>query len=119
MGDADHDRVTGRLSDAATASRIAAAVTVAATVPATSESKRSRAGPPDATQKTTSPSNSENTGSTARATPPLAMRAIRVHDALSSAASVITHTSVVLRSSKPVHSGGRSMAAIAADVEVI
>src|SRR3954471_22081790 len=71
---------------------------------------------PDYTQNTTSPSTSENTGSTARATPPLAIRATRAHAALSSAASVITQTSVVLRSSSRDQSGGPSIAAIMAAV---
>ena len=56
---------------------------------------------PEARQKTTSPSTSEKTGSTARATPALAIRATRVQAGLSSGASVITQTSVVLRSSRP------------------
>ena len=52
-------------------------------------------------QKATSPSTSENTGSTARATPADAIRATREQAGLSSGASVITQTSVVLRSSSP------------------
>src|SRR4051812_50148361 len=76
--------------------------------------KRSVAPPPEERQNTTSPSTSEKTGSTARATPPLAIRATRAQAALSSVASVITQTSVVFRSSRRVQSGGPSLAAIGA-----
>ena len=79
--------------------------------------KRSVAPLPDERQKTTSPSTSEWTGSTARATPPLAILATRAQAALSSAASVITQTSVVLRSSSFVQSGGPSIAAISSAVD--
>ena len=74
-------------------------------------------GWPEARQKATSPSTSENTGSTARATPALAIRATRVQAGLSSGASVITQTRVVLRSSSRVQSGSSVIAAIAAAVE--
>src|SRR5919197_6284951 len=107
----------GADEDWRTASRIAAAVTVAASVPTAIGPKRSLGPLPDERQKTTSPSTSENTGSTARATPPLAIRATRAHAALSSGALVITHTSVVFRSSIGAHSGGRFIAAIIAAVE--
>src|SRR6266508_2910036 len=63
-------------------SRIAAAVTVAAMVPIEIGAKRSVAPLPDERQKTTSPSTSEWTGSTARATPPLAILATRAQAAL-------------------------------------
>src|ERR671910_2601332 len=104
----------GRSSIQITESRIAAAVIVAASVPTTIEVKRSVLAPasPEARQKATSPSASENTGSTARAPPPLAIRATREQAGLSSAASVITQTSVVLRSSTFVQSGISSIVAI-------
>ena len=69
-------------------------------------------------QKATSPSTSENTGSTARATPALAIRATRVQAGLSNAASVITQIRVVLRSSSRLQSGGRSSSVIARAVEL-
>ncbi len=86
-------------------------------VPIAIGAKRSVAPLPDERQKVTSPSTSEWTGSTARATPPLAILATRAQAALSSAASVITQTSVVLRSSSFVQSGGPSIAAISPAVE--
>ena len=46
------------------------------------EAVRRPASSPEARQKTTSPSTSENTGSTARATPPLAIRATRAQAGL-------------------------------------
>ena len=87
---------------------LAAAVTVAAAVPTAIETKRSVAAgrSPDARQKTTSPSTLEKTGSTARATPPLAIRATRVQPGRSRGASVITQTRVVFRSSTRSQSGG-------------
>ena len=97
-----------------TESRIAAAVTVAASGPDRERGepvRRARRARPEARQKATSPSTSENTGSTARATPPLAIRATRVQAGLSSGASVITQTSVVLRSSTRVQSGASVIAA--------
>src|SRR5436190_6424782 len=101
----------------ATASRTAAAVIVAAIVPIEIGPKRPVSPAPDARQNATSPSTSEWTGSTARATPPLAIRATREQAALSSAASVITQASVVFRSSSRDQSGGPSIAATRAAVE--
>src|SRR5919204_215849 len=106
-------------SPAVTASRIAAAVTVAAMVPIAIEVKRSAEPVPDERQKATSPSTSEWTGFTARATPALAILATRAQPALSSDASVITQTSDELRSSSRVQSGGASIAAISSAVERI
>src|SRR2546423_541497 len=103
--------------DRRTESRIAAAVTVAAMVPIEIGTKRSVGPLPDDRQKATAPSTSEGTGSTAGATPPLAILATREQPALSSAASVITQTSVVLRSSSLVQSGGPSIAAISLAVD--
>src|SRR5215208_5274746 len=88
-----------------TAPRIAAAVTDAAIVPIAIRPKRSGDPGPDARQKTTSPSASEKTGSTARATPALAIFATRAHAGLSRAASVITQTRVVFRSSYCAQTG--------------
>ena len=77
------------------------------------------ASSPEARQNATSPSTLENTGSTARATPPLAIRATRVHAGLSSGASVITQTRVVLSSSTLVQSGASVIEASAAVVGTI
>ena len=85
-----------------TASRIAAAVTVAAAVPSTA-TLHDAASPggagcsaPEARQNTTSPSSGVKAGSTARAMPAPAMRATIAQVRLSTDASVQTHASVVL-----------------------
>src|SRR5919201_2060166 len=98
---------------------MAAAVTVAASVPTAIGPKRSVGPWPAERQNTTSPSTSENTGSTALATPPLAILATRAHADLSSAASVITQARVVFRSSRPSHSGGAFISAISDAVESV
>src|SRR3954462_15581835 len=96
---------------------MAAAVSVAATAPST-VSDHDAAGPgaaigrpPEATQKTTSPSSGVNAGSTARAIPPLAARATMPQPRLSSDASVQTQASVVLWSGRTAHPGGSGVAA--------
>ena len=85
-----------------TASRIAAAVTCAASAPMAASCHDARTpgaaggSDPDAMQKTTSPSTGVNAGLTARAIPALAIRARIAQLRLSSEASVQTHASVVL-----------------------
>ena len=100
-----------------TASRIAAAVTVAAIVPST-VSAQVAASPgaaggqePEARQKITSPSTGVKAGFTARAIPALAMRAAIAQPRLSSEASVHTHTSVVLAPARIDRFGGSGSSA--------
>src|ERR1700752_726701 len=89
------------LADCRTPSLIASALMVAAAAPSTVSahvaSKPAEAGglAPDARPNTTSPSTGVKTGSTARATPALAIRATIAQLRLSSEASINTHASVV------------------------
>src|SRR5262249_34326370 len=77
-----------------TASRIAAAVAVAAAAPIWNGANGSGSSRPEARQKTTSPSTGVNTGSTALPRPAVAARATIEQPRLSSVASVQTHTGV-------------------------
>ena len=92
----------GRISRPRTASRIAAAVTVAAAAPIWMGANCSGSPRPEARQKTTSPSTGVKTGSMARPIPAVADRATIEHCRLSSAASVQTQTGVVFPSGDPV-----------------
>src|SRR5690242_13986282 len=99
---------------------MAAAVTLAATVPST-VSDQVAASPgdgawrdPEARQNTTSPSSGVNAGSTARAIPALAIRATIAQPRLSSDASVITHASVVLPTLRGDTGGSSGSSAICA-----
>src|SRR5919204_6184221 len=89
-----------------TPSRIASAVSAAATTPMIN----GLTGPAafEESVKTTSPSAAEWTGSTARAIPALAILATMPHSVFVSAASVTRQTSVVLPTGGGLRNGGAS-----------
>ena len=111
-------RIVAQPEDGTTASRIAAAVIVAAIVPTAIDVNRSVFAPASPRRgRRRRRRRHRRTPGPPPGDAPLAILATREHAGLSSAASVITQTSVVLRSSTWVQSGISSIAASSSGVE--